>query len=240
MNSKSRLKLFFGLLFVLLVCGALALYLNYSESRIGSNGASIKINSIAVGTEYNGIITKEYVSVNDKVTQGEPLFELKSDVLSEQIANGQVDPSSLSYKLDPTNDALIFTAQDSGVITQIAYATGSFVSAGSTITTISDASDATLSANFYLSNPEYNQLSLETPAIIHFPGGKTTTVPIAGITQYSQGGRTVTTVRIALSNLDTNQTVYAASGPLSVDLQLNTNPLYSRLNHNAVAFLHSL
>lgn len=240
MNFKRRLKLFFGVFFVLLACGALTLYLNYSESRIGSNGASLKLNSYAVGTEYSGVIVKEDVSLNDTVTKGEPLLELKSDILSSELANGQVSASSLSYKVDPTNGALIFTAASSGVVTALNYTQGSFISAGSIIATVSNVSSAVLSANFYLSGPEYNQLSPATPAIIHFPGGKTVTAQIIGITQSSVAGKTVTAVKVALNNLDANQTIYASSGPLSVDLVLNTNPLYSRVFHEANVLLKSV
>jgi hypothetical protein len=240
MNFKARLKLFFGIVFILLLCGSLALYLNYSESRVGSNGASLKLNSIAVGTEYSGIIVKENVSLDETVRAGEPLFELRSDILSAQLASGQVKASSLNYKIDPANGAIIFTAANSGIITALNYTQGSFVSAGATIATISDTSSALLTANFYLSSPEYNQLSPATPTIVHFPGGKKITAPISGITQFSQNGHTITTVSVVLHNLDGNQAIYASSEPLTVDLQLNTNPLYSRLYHRADTFIHSL
>jgi multidrug resistance efflux pump len=240
MNFKSRVKLFFSIIAVLLLCGGLVLHVNYSEARVGSNSASLHLNSYAVGTEYNGVITKQYVAVNDHVAKGEPLFELKSDVLNQAITSGQIRLASLSYKLDPATGALVFTAQRSGVVTQLNYTQGSFVSAGKVIAMIADTSDATLSANFYLSGPEYNRLSPATPAIIHFPGGKQVTARVAGITQFSQNGRTVTTVKVTLASLDTNQTVYGTTAPLSIDLELSTNPLYDRLSHNARVYLHSL
>jgi multidrug resistance efflux pump len=240
MNVKARIKLFLGLILVLLMSGGLVVYLNYSEARVGSNGASLQYNSVAVGTEYNGLITKQDVDLNDNVVKGEPLFELKSDVLSQEIANNQIKPSSLSYKVDPTNDALIFTAQRSGVVTQLNYTQGSFVSAGKTIAMISNTSDATISANFYLSSQEYDRLSPATPAVIHFPGGAASTATIEGVTQFSQNGHTVTTVKVTLTNLTPNQTIYDSNAPLSVDLVLNTNTLYSRINHVADAYTRSL
>jgi multidrug resistance efflux pump len=240
MNFKSRLKLLLSIIFVLIICGVLVVYVNYSESTVGSTEASLQLNTYTVGSEYDGIMTVQDVSAGDQVAKGEPLFEIRSDILSQEISSGEVQASNLSYKLDPKNNALIFTAAQSGIVTELDYGQGSFVTAGKVIAVIANTSKATVTANFYLSNPQYDRLSPSTPVTVHLAGNKLTAATIAGISQYSQAGHTVTSIKLTLDHLNNNETEYDADAPVSASLQLNPHPMYAQIERYTKTEMHSI
>ncbi len=240
MNFKARLKLLVSIIMVLLICGALSVYVNYSESTVGSSDASLQLNTYDVGSEYDGIMTAQDISVGDQVAKGETLFEIRSDVLSQELTSGEVQAANLSYKIDPNNNALIFTAAQSGIVTELDYSQGSFVTAGKIIAVIANTSKAAVTANYYLSNPQYDRLSPTTPVIVHLAGNIQTGATIAGISQYSQAGHTVTSIKLTLDHLNSNETEYDSDAPVSATLQLNTHPMYVQIERYAKTEMHSL
>ncbi len=240
MNFKSRLKLLLSIIVVLSICACLALYVNYSEATVGSNSASLTLTSYDVGSEYDGILTAQYVNEGQQVAKNEPLFEVRSNILAQQLASGEVKASNLSYKIDPKNDALIFTAAQSGVVTELNYSQGSFVTAGKVIAIIANTEKATVTANFYLSNPQYDHLSPETPVMVRLAGNTQIKATVAGISQYSENGRTITSIKLGLNHLSSRETEYDTNAPVSATLLLNTHPMYLQLAHLVKAETHSL
>jgi multidrug efflux pump subunit AcrA (membrane-fusion protein) len=90
MNKQPKRTLIEGWVFLTLLAGVLVVYLNWTYARAESNQAHIIISNYEVGTNYAGLITQQYVQVGDTVRAGEPLFELKSDELTQQLGSGQV------------------------------------------------------------------------------------------------------------------------------------------------------
>ena len=234
-NAKSRIKLFIGILFVTALCFSLAIYTDNQAAKIGSNSAELQMESYAVGSEYSGIITKQYVNTGDHVTQGSTLFELSNDVLKQQLKNGDVKAEDLSYKISTTNTLLLVASHD-GTVGKINFLQGSFVTAGDIIATISDTKQAVINAEYYLSNPQYAQLNPRTPVSVILAGNARSTGTITSINQSSHEGKTLTTIKIAIDKLDDGQVVYDNSSPVYAELTLNTNTLYQRLRKIVSAY----
>lgn len=234
MNIKSKLKLLIGLLTVGLICAALLVYTNLQAATINSSSATLKFSRYAIGSEYSGIIVNQYVKAGDVITTGEPLFVLSSDTLKDRLASGQTRSADLNYKLTKKNE-LTISAIKGGVLGNVAYSQGSFVSAGNTIATVNDTAAAEANGQFYLSSVEYSKLQPNTPIIVTLAGNKEIKSTIKGISQRSKDGKTVTIVSTNLTKLDTDQTVYNDETPISMTLTLNQNTYYSRLKSFAQA-----
>lgn len=228
MSIKSGIKLVSSLFFVAIVCAGLLIYVNANMATVESRSASLEFSSYAVGSEYDGIISRQYVVSGDKVTAGQSLFEISSDVLKQRLASGTTKPSDLNYKLTSDKD-LIISAQNNGVIGKVNFVQRSFVTSGQVLATINDTSQAKVKAEFNLSGPQYSKLNPSTPLTVTLAGGKKVASTIKGISQKSKDGKTITTVTAAATNLDSNQVVYDNETPITMKLTLNTDIYYDRL-----------
>lgn len=228
MSIKSGLKLVSSLFLVALICASLLIYVNANMATVESHSASLEFTSYALGSEYDGIISRQYVVSGDKVTTGQPLFEISSDVLKQRLSSGDTKPSDLNYKLTSTKD-LIISAQNNGVIGKVNFVLRSFITSGQILATINDISEAKIKAEFNLSGPQYSKLSPSTPLIVTVAGGKKVPSTIKGISQKSKDGKTITTVTAAATKLDSDQTIYDNETPITMKLTLNTDIYYDRL-----------
>jgi multidrug efflux pump subunit AcrA (membrane-fusion protein) len=227
MSIKKWLKFILAIIILGTGCFGLVLYENNYIATVGAHSASILLPTYAVGTEYNGEITKQYVSVGDAVKVGQRLFELKSDQLSAEVATGDLKVSNLTYQT-ASDGGFIITASQNGVISQINTPSGSFVNAGSTIAEITGVSGVSVRSNFELSSPEYAKVQPSTPLLVSL-GGATYHATITGITQQSANGYTYTVITASLPTISTDQTIYTNGTPVSTKLVLNSSPLYQRI-----------
>lgn len=234
-NFKSRVKLFSGVLLVTLLCIGLAVYLDKQSATVGSSSAQLQTESYAVGSEYDGLITREYVMVGDHVTKGQTLFELSSDSLKVQLSAGGIKKTDLNYKLT-SDGSLIFTATRAGTVDDLKFSEGSFIKAGDVVATVSDTAKAVIRAEFYLSGPQYAKFSPQTPVMITLAGDKKKTGKITSIDQRSRSGKTVTIVEVAIDKLDDSQTVYVNSSPVSMELILNSNTYFDWIKRTTKSY----
>jgi multidrug efflux pump subunit AcrA (membrane-fusion protein) len=227
MNFKRTIRLLFSIVVLAAICASVVVYENNYIASIGAHSAGILLPSYNVGTDYNGLVTKQYVAVGSTVHAGQNLFEIKSDQLTTELTNGDIKQNSLTYPL--ANDGgFIITAQNSGVVSQINTLQGSFVTSGSTLATITSTNGATVRADFNLSGPQYDKISPATPVIVTI-GDTNYQAHITGITQDSINGINETIVTANLPTLSKAQTIYANGTPAAAKLVLDRNTMYDRL-----------
>ena len=222
-------------------CAGIIIYENNAFATVGASSATLILPTFTVGSEYSGLITAQDVNVGDPVSVGQPLFELRSDQLTAELASGQLSATKLNYSL-ASDGGLVITARQNGVVTQINGLKGSFVSAGMSIATITGTADASVRSNFELSGPEYAKIQPTTEVEVSVGGNKMAGT-ITGITQRSVNGHTFTIVDATLPTISRSQTVYANGTPASAKLVLNTHTYYQQLlaeSHAIKLFGHEI
>ncbi|GEM_PF-2948407 len=236
MNFMKRLKLLLAIIILGIGCFGIIVYEDNAIATVGASSASISAPAYNVGSEYDGVITRQYVNTGDSVKAGQNLFELRSNRLTTDLESGTIKASNLTSKLSD-DGGLILAAQRDGVVNQISYLEGSFVSGGKTIATISGTNGVSVRANFELSGQQYAKVKPTTAVLVQL-GGTTIAATITSITQQSSNGHTITTVNANLPTLQIRQAIYSTGTPTTATLQLNANPLYKQLQQSAKSYIH--
>jgi multidrug resistance efflux pump len=228
MYGKTKLALTGGFFVLALMGAALVVYLNWSYASTESNRAQLTQQTYTVGTNYAGIITKQNVSVGDAVVEGQTLFEVKSDELTQQLLTTKSLRNSLTYPLGADGQILV-TASRPGVIKEIDYNRGSFVAAYKQLATVADTTTIGVTADFTVNKAQLNQLSAATPMNIFLPSGKVLTGRIASISNSVKDSKSVTTVKASLPS-GAGAELYAASGTaVTVKLIFDQQTWYSQI-----------
>lgn len=227
MNKQSKRTLWEGIFLLILLTGVLVVYLNWTYARVQSDRAQITISNYSVGTDYAGIITKQYVVTGDNVQPGQPLFKLKSDQLAQDLASGRTNTSSLIYPLDDSGQ-MVITASKTGTVSHIDASQGSFIAADKQIATIADTSTLGVTADFTLGKSETSQLAPSSQIIVTLLSHQQVSGRITSILQSSKNGKRVTTIEATLTPSSASSLISAGSGT-NATLVLNRTTYYSRL-----------
>jgi multidrug resistance efflux pump len=210
-----------------LLAAMLVVYLNWSYARAHAGRAQVTIANYVVGTEYAGVITKQYVAPGSEVKAGTPLFNLKSDELTEQLGSGHVTPARLSHPLSEDGQ-MIITAAKAGIVHKVDPLQGSFVPAGRQLATVADTSTWGVTADFTLHKSALGRLTTSTPLEITLPSGQRVTGRIVSIVQSTKNDRQVTTVQASITP-DADSGLVLAGTQVDASLVLDQTTYYSRL-----------
>ena len=227
MSIRKFFNLMIGILVLVASCAGIIVYENNAFATVGASSAILVLPTFTVGSEFTGLITEQDVNVGDPVTVGQPLFELKSDQATAELASGQLTAGNMNYTLAP-DGGLLIVARQTGILTAISSLKGSFVTAGSSVATITGTTGASVRSNFELSGPEYAKIQPTTSVEVTI-GGNVMNGTISSITQRSVNGHTFTIVDSTLPAISRTQTVYANGAPASSKLVLDTHTYYRAL-----------
>ncbi|GAA1729347.1 hypothetical protein GCM10009809_26150 [Isoptericola hypogeus] len=154
MTWTVRLRLVAGLLVVLLVCASGVLLLNRRMGQATSSSATIRSESLAVGTDYAGTVTKAFVSEGDVVSEGDPLVRLRSLTLQHDLAVGLVSKDASAYEV--TNDGtMTVVAPADGVVTELAAGQGAVAQAGEVLASVERAGSLFVDARMLLDPADF-------------------------------------------------------------------------------------
>ena len=219
MTWRKRIGLFLGLLFVLALAAGLTMYVNHNNGQVAGQSASLAAQDYPVGTDYSGTITEQYVQVGDQVKAGQPLFELQSPTLARDLAQGLVTKDSLTHELKGT-DTLVITATNAGQVDSVAYTSGAFVPANSTIATVQQAGtmyvDRRLPALGQGLRPDSGQGHLS----VVLPNNQKITATVGQIQVRTENGEARTTVRAYSPALANGTGLFAVGTPVQATLSL--------------------
>ncbi len=230
MNRKSRLSLFLGVVIVFVVAGALMLYLEASRAAIKSTKAEISAESYSVGTDYTGLISKQFVQEGDMIAAGQTLFQVKSSTLLEQMKENGLDANQLIYPLTPDGE-IILKAPKAGKVQEIFYSQGSFIPANKEIATIIDEGSVKVTATFELPRRDFAQLSKNTRLEVRLPNGSYLNGTVSAIRVIDQNQYVETEVDAKLERFKTNQLELTSGTPVESVLYLKDQTMWSKLKN---------
>ena len=227
MTFWTRLRFLFGIIFVFLIVGLLVLYLNNAMSTVHATKAQLSADATAIGVDYPGIITKQYVNEGDKVSKGQTLFMVNSPQLASDIANRTVETNTLPYKYDTKSQSIVITANDDGVIEKINNPVGSYVQGGSVLGSLDTLGTYYVSAHFHLTPPDYARLKNGNQLDVTFPDNSTATAQVYSISLVSDGGTVDTVVKGHVHGTSvSNSFRFPVDTPVEASLKLTQRTWY--------------
>lgn len=226
MTFKNRLKFFFGLIFVVLLVGALVLYLNNAMSTIQTTKAAINADTSTVGTDYPGLVVKQNVEEGDKVARGETLFEIQSSQLTNSLNNGTVSAASLPFSLSPGSHNILIKATDDGVVQKIDYRAGSYAPLGSILATIDTVGSLYVEAHYNLTPPDYARIKKGSVLSVTFPDNSHETATVYNISLVGNAGAVDTVIRARLQHATLGDFRFAVGTPVEASLKLSQTTWY--------------
>ncbi len=229
MTFGSRLRFIFGIIFVVAVVAALAIYLTGIMSVAKSSKAELDATSISIGTDYPGLVVKQNVEEGDKVTKGQVLFEIQSTILNQALTSGTVRASSLPFTVNSTTNYIQLKATDDGVVDKISYPAGSYVPVGGIVATIYTVNSLYVTAHFRLSPPDYARIDKSSKIDLRMPDNTTKQATIFSISLVRNGDNVDTVVKAHLKNADISDFRFSVGTPVDATLQLGKSTWYEGL-----------
>lgn len=226
MSFKNRLKFLFGLIVVLLLVGALVLYLNNTLSTVKTTKAAINADTSTVGTDYPGLVIKQNVEEGDKVTKGETLFEIQSAQLTNNLNSGLVSASSLPFSLSPHNHNILIKATDDGVVQKVNYRAGSYAPLGSILATIDTVGSLYVEAHYNLTPPDYARIKKGSTLLVTFPDNSHETATVYNISLVGNANAVDTVIKARLQHASLGDFRFAVGTPVEASLKLSQTTWY--------------
>ena len=225
MNWRNRVKMSFGILIVLILLAILTIKLTNSLDNINSQSAKLQSDSYSIGSNYSGLMLKQYVQVGQYVTLGQPLFDIKSDLTNLTNNNFTIGSSNIAYSISPSGD-IILKATGNGTISQVNYIEGSFVPAGQIVANITKANSLYVQAEYILSPPDYARLKIGDVTLVTLPSDVVIKTYVYNTSIVNNNNQVVTIVKSDSINLKNNP-IFVSGTPVSAQLQLSGKTLYN-------------
>jgi hypothetical protein len=229
MKFTARLKFLLGIVFVVIIVGALTWYLTSMMSVSSSSKAILSADASTIGTDYAGLVSQQNVQEGDKVKKGQPLFEIHSSQLIDSIKNKSVSVASLPFNLDPKTDDIILTANDDGVVDKIDYKLGSYAPNGSVVATINTVGSLYVVANFKLSPRDYARINKQNKLDITLPDNSHQLATVFAINLESKGNAVDTVIKARIKNADISDFRFSVGTPVEATLYLNQTTWYQTI-----------
>jgi multidrug efflux pump subunit AcrA (membrane-fusion protein) len=229
MSFWKRLRFFFGIVFVILLVGALVLYLNSIMSVVHAYRAKLAADAINVGTDYPGLVVKQNINPGDKVNKGDVLFDIKSPQLSDSISKGEVSSRSLPFKIDSSTGDILVTASDDGVIEKVNSQTGSYVPQGAVLATIDTVGSLYVVANYHLTPPDYARVERGGMVDLTFPDNSQQQAKIFAISITNDGDQVSTVVKARLQHANLSDYQFSVGTPVQATLHLSNKTWFQSL-----------
>lgn len=200
MTWKSHLKMFFGLIGVVVLVAALTVVFNQRRTQVVSNSASINAEQYPVGFDYGGTVIERYVAENDHVEAGQELFAIQSPSLKSDLVNGLLKAETLAYTV--SDDGIVtLTAAVAGTVTDLTTEKGSFVQAGQRLATLDRQGSLYVDADFVLTPREYSRIEQGASVDILLPNQERVRGTVGSIDVQTLDGQAETTVHVSSPDL---------------------------------------
>ncbi|MBW3568888.1 HlyD family efflux transporter periplasmic adaptor subunit [Candidatus Parcubacteria bacterium] len=177
MNKAAVKSLIKGLIILALISATTFIFLDARSGVKVSQNSKISAEEYVVGSDYSGLITKQLVKKGDFIEKDRELLYIKSSKLLEDINAKRVNKKDLLYPISG-DQQIIIKASQSGKVSEINYAEGSFVPANNDIMKITAAQDPFVIAEYQLSKNDFELLNEQTKMQVELPNGSVVTSPI--------------------------------------------------------------
>lgn len=230
MTWANRFRLFFGLVVVVIIVGALTILFSQRNGEATSSTASIAAVEYPVGTDYPGAVIAASVEPGDMVRVGDPIATIHSSALVQALAMGA--PISSNEVYDISEDGTI-TAKSTvdGVVMDVAVQQGGYAASGGTIATIAATDELYVEAQYSLDPKDYSRVERGATVSLELPNGETIAGTVESFEVDTEDGTAVTTVRIESEELeyDAHDGLIAPGTPLVATLELRNDDVLARL-----------
>jgi len=201
MTWTNRLRLWGGMLAVVLLVGLLAVLFNQRQHQAPSVAAHVDAPTSAVGSDYGGVVTESFVKEGDRVTAGQPLFTLSSLSLQQDLANGLKPAPTQAYDIDAATGSITYLAVMDGYVADITATEGSFLGNGQQMALVVADGERSVVATYELDPVDYGRIERGARVEILLPDNQQVSGTVSNARVEHEGGRTVTEVRVASSEL---------------------------------------
>ena len=227
MTWENRLRLFAGVLGVVLLVGALTLVFNQRQNRITSFTGQVTADVYTVGADHAGTVIGQFVEPGEGVQFGQPLFTVQSLQLKEDLANGLEIDDTDAYKIDARRGTIAYYAVVAGEISTLRARLGNSVAAGTGLAEITAAGNRSVSASFRLLPRDYARVTPGAAARIVLPNDQIVEGTVEAITAETGETGTISKLRVSspgLAEASASLTNPGAPVTVSVDL-VDSGPL---------------
>jgi multidrug resistance efflux pump len=223
MTWTNRLRLSAGILLVLVVVAACTLVFNQRRSAVTSASAAITAQEYAVGTDYGGTVTEEYVEEGDTVREGQELMQVQSLQLAQDIRKGVVgsDTTTSAYEIAPAG-LITFKAEVSGTVAKLDVKAGGYVQAGSELGTIHKARSLFVTSEFLVSPRDYGRITDGATVDLLLPNDRSLRGRVKNVSVVTDSdGQAKTTVSVESPELSASPSSGVTSPGTPVDATLH-------------------
>jgi multidrug resistance efflux pump len=196
MTWTNRLRLFGGILGVLLVVAVLTLIFNQRQTKATSLTATVSADTYDVGAAYGGTVIKQYVKEGDVVAKGDRLFTISSVPLQQDLSNGLDLQSSEAYDVNKKTGTLTYKATVAGQITDLKAKLGNSLGTGAPFAQIAVVDSQYVDAKFLLSPRDYERIEKGAVVDIVLPNNQIITGTVTTIEVATEQGKALTEVRV--------------------------------------------
>jgi hypothetical protein len=242
MTWINRLRLFAGLLGVLLVVAVLTLIFNQRQTQAASLTATVATDSYTVGAAYGGTVTKQFIKDGDVVKKGQRLFTIQSVSFQQDIANGLEMASSDAYDVDPKTGTLTYKATVAGQVDDLKAKLGNSLGTGEPFATISVVGSQFVEAKYVLSPRDYERVQQGAPVSVLLPNNSIVNGTVSTIEVATDEGQALTEVRIDSKELKDSKlaTLTKQGTPVIATLQLRDDGPLAGVTDSVFDFLRQI
>lgn len=242
MTWTNRLRLFGGILGVLVIVAALTLVFNQRQTKVTSLDATVATDTYDVGAAYGGTVTKQFVNEGDVVAKGDKLFTLQSVPLQQDLSNGLELTDNEAYDVDAKAGTLTYKATVAGQVTSLKAKLGNALGTGAPFASISVVGSEFVDAKYLLSPRDYDRVVEGSTVDILLPNNQIVTGTVTTIEVATENAKALTEVRVdskelsdaSLDNLTKNGT------PVIATLQLRDDGPLAGVNDQVFDFLRQI
>jgi multidrug resistance efflux pump len=200
----NRLRLWGGMVVVLLVVAGATLVFNQRQSEVVSTSATIAAQEYAMGTDYGGTVTDEYVEEGDTVAKGDRIMQVQSLQLAQDIRKGVVGDHTVTsaYEIAP-GGLITFKAEVSGTVAKLDVKAGGYVQAGAELGSIHKADSLFVTSSYLLTARDYGRISEGARVDMVLPDDRTIEGTVRTVSvETNVDGRARTTVDVESPELE--------------------------------------
>jgi multidrug resistance efflux pump len=242
MTWINRLRLFGGVLGVLLIVAVLTLIFNQRQTKVASLDATVATDTYDVGAAYGGTVIKQYVNEGDVVAKGDELFTIQSVPLQQDLANGLKMQDTDAYDVDAKAGTLTYKATVAGQVSDLKAKLGNALGTGAPFASVSVVGSEYVEAKYLLSPRDYNRVSEGANVAILLPNNQTVTGTVSTIEVATENAQALTEVRVDSKELSNESldTLTKTGTPVVATLQLRDDGPLAGVNDQVFDFLRQI
>jgi multidrug resistance efflux pump len=229
MTWSNRFKMFFGLILVVAIVGALTIVFSQRKGETLSSSATITAMSYPVGTDYPGTVIEQSVAPGDEVVVGSPIATIQSNTLLDALDEGQTIASSEVYDVHE-DGTLTVKSTVNGIVESILVQQGGYASAGSAIAQISETEALYVTAEFLLDPKDFARVEQGAVVKLELPNSETVLGNVDSFEVTTVDGQAETIVKITSEQLGfgSGGGLVAPGTPIVAEMKLRNDDVLAR------------